>query len=183
MNIGHWVTTPRDMGMAACTFTQELIIGKEVKRATVYASAMGVYTFVLNGKKVGKGVLAPGWTSYKHRVLYQTYDITDLLENSNKLEFGVGQGWAVGQVGYTHVRHLGAPTVSLTACIEIEYADGTTEEIITGEDWDVYTNHVTSSDIYSGETVDMTAPIECLGKAKTIELGARLEEQMGDKLA
>ena len=180
MNIGHWITAPCEMGEAACTFTRRLAINKAINKATVYASAMGVYTFILNGKKVGKAVLAPGWTSYKHRVLYQTYDVTALLTDTNTLEFGVGQGWAVGQVGYTHVRHLGAPSVSVTVCIEIEYADGTVEEIVTGEDWDVYTNHVTSSDIYSGETVDLTAPIELVGKAKPIELSSKLEAQMGE---
>ena len=180
MNPGHWITAPRDMGMAAACFTYEFTPAKPIRKATVYASAMGVYTFNLNGKKVGKGVLAPGWTSYQSRVLYQTYDITSLLSDSNKFEFGVGLGWAVGAVGYTHVKHLGAEAISLTACIEIEYADGSTEEIITGEDWDVYTSHVTSSDIYSGETVDMTAPIELIGKAKHIEIGARLEAQMGE---
>ena len=107
MNLGHWITAPADLGMAACTFTRELAINKKIKKATAYASAMGVYTFILNGNKVGKGVLAPGWTSYKKRVLYQIYDITSLLVSNNKLEFGVGQGWAVGQVGYTHVRYLG----------------------------------------------------------------------------
>ena len=90
MKTGHWITAPRDMGVGVTKFTYDLKINKDVARATVYASAMGVYMFTLNGKKVGRGVLAPGWTSYEHRVLYQTYDITELITESNRLEFGVG---------------------------------------------------------------------------------------------
>ena len=84
---------------------------------------MGVYAFYLNGARVGKGILAPGWTSYTSRVQYQTYDVTALLESSNELAFGVGQGWAVGQLA--DKKNCYARQTSLIAWVDITYADGT----------------------------------------------------------
>ena len=37
----------------------------------------------LNGRRVGDHVLAPGWTSYAHRLRYQTYDVTDLVREGD----------------------------------------------------------------------------------------------------
>jgi hypothetical protein len=55
-------------------------VDKAVKRATLYASALGMYEFRLNGEKVGDQQMAPGWTPYPKRVLYQTYDVTPLVK-------------------------------------------------------------------------------------------------------
>ncbi|MBR7151839.1 MAG: family 78 glycoside hydrolase catalytic domain [Clostridia bacterium] len=160
-----WITAPRDMGVAATTFRRELTCNKEIKKATLCASAMGNYALFLNGERVGKGVLAPGWTSYKTRVLYQTYDLTSLLRAENRLEISVGQGWAVGYIGHVNTNHCFAERTAVVAWLHIRYADGTEEELVTDEAWDVYTNEVTFTEIYHGETVDKTAPIECIGKA------------------
>lgn len=56
-------------------------------------TALGVYEAVLNGSRVGQYVLAPGWTSYKSRLQYQVYDITQLLKDENRLSVTVGKGW------------------------------------------------------------------------------------------
>ncbi|MBQ9131953.1 MAG: family 78 glycoside hydrolase catalytic domain, partial [Clostridia bacterium] len=175
-----WITAPRDMGAAATTFRYDYKPKKEIKRATLYASAMGLYAFYLNGRRVGKGIMAPGWTSYKNRVLYQTYDITSDLQASNCLEFGVGQGWAVGYVSYDRTNHFAADHTSFIAWMRVTYADGTGEEIVTDESWDVYTNCVLSTEIYHGETVDLTAPIEYLGKAVPSDVKTKLVPQDGE---
>ncbi|MCX6877425.1 MAG: alpha-L-rhamnosidase N-terminal domain-containing protein [Verrucomicrobia bacterium] len=47
-----------------------------VKRAMVYVTALGTYELHLNGKRVSKDVFAPGWTEFRKRVHYQTYDVT-----------------------------------------------------------------------------------------------------------
>ena len=53
----------------------------------MYLTVHGVYVATLNGSRVGNDVLAPGWTSYPHRLRYQTYDVTDLLRTGdNALE-------------------------------------------------------------------------------------------------
>lgn len=52
---------------------------KKVSRARLYATALGLYEAHLNGRRVGRDQLAPGWTDYRQRVQYQTYDVTALL--------------------------------------------------------------------------------------------------------
>lgn len=175
-----WITSPKDMGAAATTFCCSFSPLKKVEKAMLYASSIGAYTFLLNEKKVGKGVLAPGWTSYHNRTLYQTYDITRELKEENRLEFGVGQGWAVGYLSYDKQNHFYADHTSFIACLKVLYSDGSEEEIITDDSWDVYTNKVTFSEIYHGETVDMTAPIEYIGKAALSVVDAKLVPQDGE---
>ena len=54
-------------------------VSAPVKSARLYATALGAYEMFLNGKRVGDEVMAPGWTDYRERVMYQTYDVTALL--------------------------------------------------------------------------------------------------------
>ena len=80
MKNSKWITSPRDAGAGAYTYRKNFSPAKKVKSATLYASAMGIYVPYVNGARVGKGVLAPGWTSYQSRVQYQAYDVTLLLQ-------------------------------------------------------------------------------------------------------
>lgn len=180
MKNAKWITSPRDAGAAAFTYRKDFSPAKKIASATLYATAMGVYVPYLNGKRVGKGVLAPGWTSYSTRILYQTYDVTDLLQKENRIEIGVGQGWAVSYLAFKNTNHFSADYTSLIACLNITYEDGTTETVITDESWQVYTSPVTFSELYHGETVDMTAPIELVGNAILSDVRSALVPQMGE---
>lgn len=175
-----WITSPKEMNGAVVTFCKEFRPQKTLKKATVSASSIGVYAFYLNGKRVGKGVLAPGWTSYHHRVQYQTYDITDLLGDENRFEFGVGTGWAVGHIGYAHTKQFFFDHTALIARIELLYTDGTSERFGSDESWQVYTSQVLTSEIYHGETVDLTAPVELIGNAVACEIKTKLVPQIGE---
>ena len=133
-----WITSPVDTGVAACTFQKTFLTGKPVKKATLCATAMGIYAACLNGKRVGKNVLAPGWTCYKDRIQYQTYDVTALLEEINTLSIGVGQGWAVGYIGHVNTNHWYADHTSLLCWLDILYTDGTKACIATDASWEVF---------------------------------------------
>ena len=88
-----WIASPEGDYQGARVFGHAFAPKKAIKKATLYASAMGVYVPFINGARVGKGVLAPGWTSYKYRVQYQGYDVTALLKDGeNRVEIGVGRG-------------------------------------------------------------------------------------------
>ena len=180
MKNAKWITSPRDAGAGAYTYRKNFSPAKKVKSATLYASAMGIYVPYVNGARVGKGVLAPGWTSYQSRVQYQEYDVTLLLQAENRLEFGVGQGWAVGYIGYEKENHYYADRASLVASLHVTYEDGTEETVATDESWEVYTSPVTFSEIYHGETVDMTAPIELVGNAVLSDVKTQLIPQVGE---
>ena len=180
MKNAKWITSPRDAGQAAYTYQKDFAPSKKIASATLYASAMGVYVPYINGKRVGKAVLTPGWTTYSSRILYQSYDVTDLLAAENRIELGVGQGWAVGYIGYRNTNHFSADYTSVIASLEVVYEDGTTETVSTDESWQVYTSRVTFSELYHGETVDMTAPIELVGNAILSVIKSKLVPQMGE---
>lgn len=175
-----WITSPVDFKDAACTFRKEVQVKSKIKKAILMVSAIGIYVPYINGERVGENVLAPGWTNYHSRVQYQTYDVTDILTENNTLEFSVGQGWAVGYIGFKSLHNVFADHTSLITELDISYSDGGSEIIITDTTWDVYSSEVTFSEIYHGETVNKTAPIEYIGKAILSEVGAKLIPQVGE---
>ena len=86
---------------AGALLRREFVLDKPVVRARLYATAQGVYEAELNGAVVGDHVLAPGWTSYEHRLRYQTYDVTDLLsEGPNAIGVTLADGWYRGYLGF-----------------------------------------------------------------------------------
>ncbi len=177
-----WITSPVNSGVAVYTYTKRFTAKAEVKKATLYATAMGVYVPYVNGTRVGDNVLAPGWTSYKKRVQYQTYDVTELLGKDNCLQLGVGQGWAVGHIGYHNQPNFYSDHSSVFAELHITYADGSEEKIVTDESFEVYTSTVTFNEIYHGETNDKTVAIEKIGMAKEDTVETTLVAQVGEDI-
>ncbi len=171
-----WITSPQNLYPAAVTFKKSFALEKPVKKATLKASSIGVYAAYINGERVGRNVLAPGWTAYDHRVLYQTYDVTSMLKAKNKLEIGAGQGWAG--------RHYDGKAVNpmIIAWLNVTFADGTSERIITDTDWEVYTSETTQTALYHGETIDKTAKIKLIGNAVISKPKAKLEPQDGEDI-
>lgn len=161
-----WICSPCDIGTVSPEFVKNIKVKAKPVKATARVSAMGLYHFEINGDKVGNGVLTPGFTSYPHRVLYQVYDVTDMLAaGENKLSLLGGGGWAVGHFGHENENKNFADNISVTADIEIEYAGGETEHFVTDTDWSVYTSCILLSELYHGENRDCTAEIRCVGRA------------------
>ncbi len=73
MNNSQWITTARDLGNVCPVFSKNLQTDKTVASAELTITALGVYEAKLNGARVGDYVLAPGWTSYDHRLQVQNY--------------------------------------------------------------------------------------------------------------
>ncbi|GAA1374690.1 alpha-L-rhamnosidase [Streptomyces beijiangensis] len=127
---------------------------KKVARARLYATALGLYETHINGRRVGRDQLAPGWTDYRKRVQYQTYDVTGLLRSgANALGAYVAPGWYAGNVGMFGPHQYGERP-SLLAQLEIDYTDGTSERITSGTDWRATSGPIVSADLMSGENYD-----------------------------
>ncbi len=91
------ITTPQP----APFLRREFAVRAGVKSARLYASALGVFELELNGSVVGDHVLDPGWTSYHHRLRYQTFDVTGLLhEGRNAIGGMLADGWYRGKIGF-----------------------------------------------------------------------------------
>lgn len=176
-----WITSPSDSGQAVYTFEKSFFVDKNIVSATLYASAMGVYVPYVNGKRVGKSVLMPGYTSYTSRIQYQIYDVTNMLEKENRISIGLGLGWAVGEFGFWRIKNFFADHTSLIAALSVKYEDESEEYILTDETWQVYTSVVTFAEIYHGETVDKTASIKLVGNAVLSDgINGKLVEQDGE---
>src|SRR5215211_6870633 len=136
---------------------KEFRLERPVRRARMYTTARGVYDLYLNGNRVGKDVLAPGWTDYDRRVQYQTYDVTPLLtDGPNALGAVLGDGWFAGFVGFDP-KHRGAhygARPQLLAQLDVEYEDGTKDSIATDGSWRCSTGPILFSDLLMGESYD-----------------------------
>jgi alpha-L-rhamnosidase len=135
---------------------REFVLRGGIERARLYLAALGVYEVEVNGERVGDHVLAPGWTSYNHRLRYQTFDVTSLLrEGSNAIGAMLGDGWYRGRIGFGEGnRNLYGERLALLAQLEIAYADGSTQVVATDESWRAAPSPIVSSGIYEGEEYD-----------------------------
>ena len=144
-----WIKSDGDFGDDICpVFEKRFPLGK-INSAKLYVTALGVYEAVLNGKRISDFVLAPGWTSYDHRLQYQEYDVTDMLSENNVLSVTVGKGWYRSSMAGWHDAPAG-----MIAELAIENDDGTKSIICTDESWGSYESQVRFSEIYHGETFD-----------------------------
>jgi alpha-L-rhamnosidase len=108
----------------------------------------------LNGRRVGDHVFAPDWTVYNKRVRYQVYDVTSLVKHgANTLAGLVGNGWYCGHVGWFGIQQYGK-IPALLAQLEVTYADGSAETIVTDDTWKLHAGPIISSDLQMGENYD-----------------------------
>ncbi|MEO6873349.1 MAG: family 78 glycoside hydrolase catalytic domain, partial [Opitutaceae bacterium] len=129
-------------------------VGKKIASARLYATALGLYEFHLNGQRVGEDVFTPGWTEYKKRVQYQVYDITSLLRSgANAVGAILGDGWYCGHLGWRERNYYGEQP-KLLAQLILTFADGSTQTIVTDGAWKTAFGAIIESDMIHGETHD-----------------------------
>ena len=80
-----------------------------------YITAHGLYEAQYQRlKRVGDAYLTPGWTSYKNRLQYQTYDVTDMMKNGkNAIGVMLGNGWYRGIIGYSDKSNVYGKDIAL----------------------------------------------------------------------
>ena len=127
-----------------------------VRRATLYATARGLFELTANARTFSGDFLAPEWTDYDRRIHYRTYDVTALLTpGRNILAATLGDGWWSGYVGWQETRaRYGSLENSLLVQLEIELVDGTRLIVGTDGTWQCTTGPVLSSDFMMGEIYD-----------------------------
>jgi alpha-L-rhamnosidase len=127
-----------------------------IQSARLYITSLGVYEAHLNGRIVGDQVLSPGWTVYDQRLRYQTFDATEMLnEGRNALGAILGDGWFRGRLGFGGGRrNIYGHHLALLAQLEVHYADGSSETIVTDESWRAATGPILMNSLYDGESYD-----------------------------
>lgn len=129
---------------------------KTVKRARLYATAMGFYNVYINNNKINDSFYNPGFTDYRKRIMYQTYDVTGALrDGENVIGAVVTKGYYTGYVGYTSMPMVYGRKNAFLAKLVVEYEDGSMTTLVTDGSWE-FTDEgpIISSDYQQGECYD-----------------------------
>jgi alpha-L-rhamnosidase len=135
----------------------EFDIEAPVERARLYVTSLGLHRVAINGRPVSEDILAPGWTPYGHRLLAETYDVTDLVATGpNVIAAALGDGWYRGRLGWTidEGRATYGSDLALVAQLELQLEDGTVRRVVTDRHWLAATGEIRSADLYDGAVVD-----------------------------
>ncbi|KAL2676511.1 hypothetical protein Neosp_010271 [[Neocosmospora] mangrovei] len=120
-------------------------------RARLYATAHGVYEVHINGQRVSDELLAPGWQSYNHRLYYQTYDVTSLLqEGENVIGVHVAEGWFASRIGRPGVANHWGEQLGFLAQLEVNGRVCCQ----TDSSWEYFDGPLLLSELYNGEVLD-----------------------------
>ncbi|WP_100407594.1 alpha-L-rhamnosidase [Bacillus solitudinis] len=149
-----WIT-PKKQEVAEEIFAlrQVISVKEEIHSARVYITSLGLYQLNMNGRIIGDALLTPGWTSYHHRLQYQTYDVTkNLAKGNNALGILLSEGWYKG-MGFDGRYEYGK---NLSALMELHvvYQDGKKEIFTSNEEWKSGKSAFLSASIYNGESYD-----------------------------
>lgn len=142
-----------------------------VKRARLYITACGLYEVKLNGTRVGNFVFAPGYTDYRKRIHYQTYDVTDLINSgSNDLTIELADGWYRGACGGWGLRNQFGKQTKFIAQLELVGSDNKITYINSDETWG-WSNDgaIRFADNQDGEVVEAYRIPAFSGKAKVTQ--------------
>ncbi|HEX6774126.1 MAG TPA: family 78 glycoside hydrolase catalytic domain, partial [Acidobacteriaceae bacterium] len=102
-------------------------------------------------------VLTPGWTDYRKRVFYDTYDITRLLHpGSNAIGVLLGNGmYNVEKTPGRYTKFTGSFGLpKLIAEIDLRYSDGSEQRVVTDAQWETAPGPIVFSSTYGGEDYD-----------------------------
>jgi alpha-L-rhamnosidase len=132
---------------------------KKIKKARLYVTARGIYEMFLNGERVGEDYFDPGLTQYNKTHMYQTFDVTDMIQSgkSNAMGAWLSEGWWSGNITFSgdHWNFFG-DRQSLLSQLVVTYADGSTQEIISNPDsWKLFLDGpIRYGSFFQGEVYD-----------------------------
>lgn len=147
---------PIGASCAPVLFRKNFRLTKKPIRARLYATAYGVYRVALNGQRPDDREFAPEFTSYGHRLYYQSYDVTALVRaGSNELQMYVGDGWYFSSFASPVTEHQHtAPGILFQ--LELLYEDGARETVLSDGSESCELSYILCSDLFQGEKQDFT---------------------------
>ena len=158
LNGSDWIATwiGGDFNLLRKDFT---LPGKSISQARAYITSLGYNELRINGQKIGGYVLNPGFTKYGKRALYNTYDVTSVLNTTNN-----AVGIMLGNAYYGNLDKPGLPisgdymnTNQLKALfqLEVKFTDGTSQTIVSDSTWRALKGGpITYNHIFNGERYD-----------------------------
>ena len=125
------------------------------RQARLYVTALGLYEAFLDGQRVGDAELAPGYTQYRERVQYQSYDVTHLVRpGRHVLAVLLADGWYRGQVGLPRATDQYGDQLALRAQLEVQTPAGWQVAVASDPGWQVAPSHITAADLIGGQRED-----------------------------
>lgn len=178
-----WITPQADQidphDPAVFMLRKPFKLNKSVHSARIYATAAGMYEIEVNGQRLGEDLYAPGWTSYKHRHQYQTYDATALLKNGdNAIGVLLGDGWYKGELTWFSRRNIYGDRRALLLQLHVVYEDGEEEIIVSDSTWRATVGPILLSELYAGEIYDARLEQEGWSKASYDDSSWRATETL-----
>lgn len=150
--------------LAARYLRKDFVLKNEVSEARLYVSGMGVYSAYLNGQEIAPDeLLKPTLSWYSKRVYFNTYDVTEMLQQGDNAVGIILEGGRYTSLRYNaanpnwdgtdHVFGFGTPRLLLQ--LEVTYKDGQKETIVSDETWKI-TNRgpIRTANEWDGETYD-----------------------------
>ena len=154
----NWIEPVQDTvrHMPGLLVRKNFVLKKKITTAKAYVTSHGFYELYLNGKKAGDEVFTPGWTAYQKRLQYQVYDVSSMLQQGNNAVGAMlADGWYRGSLAWENNWGIWGKKLALLCQLQIKYADGTSETIITDNTWKgTQEGPVTLNGIYDGENYD-----------------------------
>ena len=141
-------------------FRRDFSLRGPVSSALLFVSGLGQYEVRLNGAAVTDTVLNPGWTDYRKTVSYDTYDVRRLLrQGANAFGVLLGNGmYNVEGVKGHYTKFIGSYGQSkLILQLEVTYADGSSDRLVSDNSWLTHPGPVTYSSTYAGEDFEAGA--------------------------
>ena len=150
--------------LAARYLRKDFNLLNEVSEAHLYVSGMGVYSAYFNGIEVApEELLKPTLSWYSKRVYFNSYNVTDLLQQGENAIGVILEGGRYTSIRYNeanpnwdgseHVFGFGTPRLLLQ--LEVTYKNGQKETIVSDETWKI-TNRgpIRTANEWDGETYD-----------------------------
>jgi alpha-L-rhamnosidase len=149
-----WISAA-DTNLSALLLRREFPVKPGLQRALVFVCGLAQYEMSINGQKVGADLLTPGWTKYDKTCLYDTRDVTSLLQSgTNAIGLTVGNGM-YRVTGGRYVKFKGSfGPLQAIARLRLEYADGAVETIGTDGSWRTHRGPLTFTCVFGGEDFD-----------------------------
>ena len=159
LTAASWITSPclggpRTVPPAIYYRRVFQIAGTAPARAILHITALGIIECEVNGHRVGEDVFAPGWTDYRTRVYYRSYDITGFLRpGENVLGVILGDGWYSGHLAEKDRQFYGEQPAFLAS---LEDHSGATSTLLAGTDqaWTYARGPILENDLVMGESYD-----------------------------
>lgn len=157
---GEWIglDVNRDADYAPPVYlAKQFELEGEVRRATLYATALGIIDPYINGERVSESWFSPGWTDYTKRVYSRAFDLTDRLKaGDNTIGAILADGWYSGHIGWKEKirrNHYGSKP-RFNALLVLDMKDGTRQVIATDASWHGKTGPEAYASFLRGEKHD-----------------------------